>query len=49
MRNDFHLMKEIAETTKPSGGLRIKQAQELIDKLTTDNKKSFDGWGLEIS
>ena len=24
MRNDFHLMKEIAETTKPSGGLRIK-------------------------
>ena len=24
MRNDFHLMKEIAEVTKPSGGTRIR-------------------------
>nr|BAC02573.1 piwi-related protein [Tetrahymena thermophila] len=47
-RNDFNLMKKLAEVTKPKAGERIAQASKFIQRIKQDADKTLKDWSVEI-
>ncbi|EGR29830.1 paz and PIWI domain protein, partial [Ichthyophthirius multifiliis] len=48
-KSDFHLMKKLAETTKPNAQIRQNQQLKFVKQLRTDCDRRMKDWNININ